>query len=55
MRPVTYDFDVVTDAPAPGRRKPETAEQAPEPDPEEQRRRTAPPDQDDRGKVWAAE
>jgi hypothetical protein len=55
MRPVTYDFDVVTDAPAPSRRKPETAEQAPQADAEEERRSAAPPDRDDRGKVRAAE
>ena len=55
MKPVTYDFDVITDAPAPKQRKPEGAEQAPQADAqEEERRRAASPDQE-RGKVRAAE
>lgn len=41
MQPVTYDFDVVTDAPAPKRRAPERAEPAPQTDPEGERRRRA--------------
>jgi hypothetical protein len=32
MKPATHDFDVITDAPAPQRRKPEPAEKAPQPD-----------------------
>jgi hypothetical protein len=55
MKPVTYDFDVITDAPAPQRRKPELAEQPPQAGAEEERKRAAPPDQTDRGKVRAAE
>ena len=42
MKPVTHDFDVITDAPAPQRRPPEPAEPAPQPDP--QRRAAAPPE-----------
>jgi hypothetical protein len=41
MKPVTHDFDVVTDPPAPKRRPPEPAEQAPQPLAEEDRRRVA--------------
>ena len=55
MKPVTYDFDVITDAPAPKRRAPEPAEPAPQADAERERRRAAPPEQDERGKVRAAE
>jgi hypothetical protein len=56
MKPVTYDFDVITDAPAPRRRPPEPAEPAPQADAEGERRRHAsPPEQDERGKVRAAE
>ena len=55
MKPVTYDFDVITDAPAPKRRPPERAEPAPPADAEEERRRAALPEQDERGKVRAAE
>ena len=55
MLPVTYDFDVITDAPAPKRRPPDAAEQAPPVDAEGERRQAAPPQQDDRGKVRAAE
>jgi len=52
---ITYDFDVVTDAPAPRRRLPEPAEQAPQTDAEGERRRAAPPEPDERGRVRAAE
>ena len=55
MKSVTYDFDVITDAPAPRRRLPDPAEPAPHPDAEEERRRAALPEQDERGKVRAAE
>ena len=55
MKPVTYDFDVITDAPAPKRRLPEAAEKAPQPDAEEERRSAAPPEHDAGGKVLAAE
>jgi hypothetical protein len=55
MPPVTYDFDVITDAPAPRRRLPQPAEPAPPADAEEQRRRAAPPEQDERVTVRAAE
>jgi len=41
MQPVTYDFDVITDTPAPQRRLPQPAEHPPQPDPEEERRRAA--------------
>jgi hypothetical protein len=45
MKPVTYDFDVVTDAPiivqSPRRRAPEPAEPTPQADAEEERRRRA--------------
>ncbi|MEZ5833961.1 MAG: hypothetical protein R3D05_22545 [Dongiaceae bacterium] len=55
MKPVTYDFDVVTDTPAPKRRAPEAAEHPPHADAEEERRHTAPPDDREHGKVRAAE
>jgi hypothetical protein len=55
MKPVIYDFDVITDTPAPRRRQPEPVEQAPHRDAEEQRKRAAPPDQTEGGKVRAAE
>lgn len=55
MKPVTYDFDVITDAPAPRRRVPEPAEPAPPPDADGERRAASPPEQDERGKVRAAE
>jgi hypothetical protein len=56
MKPATYDFDVITDAPAPRRRAPEPAEPAPHADTEgERRRQVAPPAQDERVKVQAAE
>jgi hypothetical protein len=41
MQPVTYDFDVITDTPAPQRRQPQPAERAPQPDAQEERRRAA--------------
>lgn len=59
MQPVTYDFDVITDAPrvaqSPKRRAPEPAEPAPQTDAEGERRQAVPPEQDERGKVRAAE
>lgn len=44
MKPVTYDFDVITDAPAPKSRPPQQAEHRPRADSEEQRRSAAPPE-----------
>jgi hypothetical protein len=48
MKPITYDFDVITDAPriaqSPKSRPPERAEPAPGADAEGERRRTAPPE-----------
>jgi hypothetical protein len=55
MQPVTYDFDVITDAPAPKRRAPEPAEPAPQTKAEGERSNAAPPDPDERAKVRAAE
>jgi hypothetical protein len=71
MKPMTYDFDVITDAPriaqSPKRHMPDAAEQAPHADaegeppgqryalPEDRLRQDAPPVQDERGKVRAAE
>lgn len=55
MKSVTFDFDVVTDAPAPKRRLPEPAEPAPRADPQGERREAAPPDRDERGAMRAAE
>jgi len=59
MKPVTYDFDVITDAPriaqSPKSRPPESAEQPPHADAEGERRRTAPPERDGPGTVRAAE
>ena len=59
MKPVTYDFDVITDAPriaqSPRRRPPDAAEPAPAADAEGERRQAAPPEQHERGKVRAAE
>jgi hypothetical protein len=55
MKPVTFDFDVITDTPAPQRRTPEPAEQAPPPDAEEQRRRRASSEQRARERIRAAE
>ena len=57
MKPVTYDFDVVTDAPAP--RNPESAEQPPQTDADKERsagrRLAAPPDQTEHVTIQAAE
>jgi hypothetical protein len=65
MPPVTYDFDVVADAPK--HRPPQAAQPAPQADPQGEpssgRRRAppeggppaAPPQQDERGKARAAE
>ena len=60
MKPVTYDFDVITDAPriaqSPRRRPPEPAQPAPQADAEEERRRAAEaPAQEPRPSVQAAE
>jgi len=58
MKPVTYDFDVVTDAPAPKSHPPQATEKAPQPEPEVERssgQRFAPPEHDLRSKVQAAE
>jgi hypothetical protein len=55
MKPITYDFDVITDAPAPRRRAPEPAEPAPPSDAENERRQASPPEKDEREKVLAAE
>ncbi|NJM92737.1 MAG: hypothetical protein HC861_09040 [Rhodospirillaceae bacterium] len=55
MKPITYDFDVITDTPAPKRRAPEPAQQAPHADAEGEPRQAAPPEQNERGKVRAAE
>ena len=55
MKPVTYDFDVITDTPAPQRRLPQPAERPPQSDAEEERRRAALADQEPRVKVQAAE
>ena len=46
MKPVTYDFDVITDTPAPKGRLPEVAEKTPQPDAEEERRGAAPPERE---------
>ncbi|HET6159583.1 MAG TPA: hypothetical protein VFE34_14660 [Dongiaceae bacterium] len=55
MKPVTYDFDVITDAPAPQSRPPEIAEKALQEDPAEERKRAALPEDDPRIKSRAAE
>jgi hypothetical protein len=55
MKPVTYDFDVITDAPAPKSRVPEHTEKAPQPRVEEERRETASPERKPRIDVHAAE
>lgn len=55
MKPISYDFDVITDAPAPRRRAPQPAEPAPRTDTEDERRQASPPDRDERGRVRAAE
>ena len=57
MKPITYDFDVVTDAPriaqSPKRRAPEPAEKSPQAEAEGERRGAAPPEP--RPSVQAAE
>ena len=55
MKPITYDFDVITDAPAPKRRLPQPAESPPQSHAELDRRRAAPPEHEERGKMQAAE
>jgi hypothetical protein len=55
MKSVTYDFDVITDAPAPKRRPPEPAEQAPQADAAGERRRVETRAQESRPSVPAAE
>lgn len=60
MKPVTYDFDVITDAPriaqSPRRRAPESAEPAPQADAESERRgRTEALSPEPRPSVQAAE
>jgi hypothetical protein len=56
MQPATYDFDVITDAPAPKSHPPERAEPAPQADAEEERRRSAATlAQEQRPSVQAAE
>jgi hypothetical protein len=59
MKPVIYDFDVITDATriaqSPKRRAPEPAEPAPQADADGARTGAAPPEQDERSKVRAAE
>ena len=54
MKPVTYDFDVITDAPARQRRLPQRAEPAPQPG-AEQERRQALSDEEQRARSRAAE
>ena len=53
MKPITFDFDVITDAPPPKRRAPELAEQPPRADAQGERRHASPLDQDERGRVAA--
>ncbi|WP_162917265.1 hypothetical protein [Dongia deserti] len=55
MKPVTYDFDVITDTPAPQRRAPEQVEKAPQANAEEERRRTASLERSSSEKIRAAE
>lgn len=55
MQPTTFDFDVITDAPAPKRRAPDLAEPAPQGDAERERRQASPLDRDERGTMRAAE
>lgn len=55
MKPVSHDFDVITDAPAPQRRAPDAAEKAPRPDAQAEQRSAAPPQQEPRINVQAAE
>ena len=55
MKPATHDFDVITDAPAPRRRLPQSTEQPAQPDAEEEaRRRGAPLDETEHAKIRAA-
>jgi hypothetical protein len=54
MKPVTYDFDVITDAPAPKSRLLQQAEKTPQPRTEEERR-DAPPEREPRINAQAAE
>ena len=55
MKPVTYDFDVITDTPAPQRRLPQPTEHPPQSGAEEERRRAALAEEARRVKVQAAE
>jgi hypothetical protein len=55
MKPVTYDFDVITDAPAPKSRPPQQAERAPQARAHQERRSVAPPAQKPREQIQAAE
>lgn len=55
MKPVSHDFDVITDAPAPIRRLPQQAEPAPQAGAAPQRRRAAPAERDRSGEIQAAE
>lgn len=59
MQPVTYDFDVITDAPriaqSPKRRMPDAAEPAPQADAEGERKSAAPPESEACEKMRAAE
>ena len=59
MKPVTYDFDVITDAPriaqSPKRRAPDAAEQSPQADAEDERKRAEALGQESRPRVQAAE
>ena len=59
MKPVTYDFDVITDAPriaqSPCRRVPDAAEQAPQADAEGERKSAAPPERNEFAAARAAE
>ena len=55
MKPVTYDFDVITDAPAPKSRASEQTEPAPQAEAEDERKRASPPERDGHVKVRAAE
>lgn len=57
MKPATHDFDVITDTPAPQRRKPEVTEKAPQPDAQQERssgQRFAQPDETEHVKIQAA-
>lgn len=54
MKAITYDFDVITDAPAPRRIPPQPAERPPQPDAQGERR-AAPPAREPGEQVRAAE